>query len=188
MLIRTSCPECAGSGVRIIQTSSLFGLKKKETPVTCHRCAGKGETKTLPACSFCDGRGLVGNESEICRACNGTGLIDSFALIPRDLLVPGTEFERRCDRCGEHRFRIEKPIETLKINRSWESEESLRQYEQVEQVGVRCQGCGNSYMIQVDSKLHSVLDETTVAQLEDLGLNLSFLHNQGLRQQGSPQA
>ena len=188
MLIRTSCPECAGSGVRIIQTSSLWGLKKRETPMTCEACGGSGETKTLPVCSFCDGRGLVGNESEICRACNGTGHIDSFALIPRDLLVPGTEFQRRCDRCGEHVFRIEKPLETVKLNRSWEAEESLRQYETIERVGVRCAGCGNSYFIQVDSSFHRPLEESVVAQLEEMGLNLSFLFVGKASQQGSLRA
>lgn len=183
MLVRTSCPECAGSGVRIIQTSSLFGLKKRETPTTCDACHGTGEMKSLPLCSFCDGRGLVGNESELCRSCNGTGHIDNFALIPRELLVTGTEFERRCDRCGELSFRIESPLETVKLHRSWEVEESLRQYETIERVGVKCLSCGNKYSIQVDSNFHHKLDQASVTQLEELGLNLGFL----FRSSGWPQ-
>lgn len=188
MLIKTSCAQCAGSGVRIIQTSSLFGLKKRETPTTCEACNGTGEITSLPLCSLCDGRGLVGNESEICRACNGTGHIDNFALIPRDLLVQGTEFDRRCDRCGEHRFRIEQPLESVRINRSWEAEEALRDYETIERVGVRCVSCGNAYLIQVDEKLHRPLEESVVGQLEAMGLNLSFLFRSRPQQQGSLRA
>jgi DnaJ-class molecular chaperone len=188
MLIRTSCPECAGSGVQIIQTSSLWGLRKRETPVTCEACRGSGESRVLPDCEYCDGRGLVGNENEICRACNGTGHIDAFAMIPRDLLQPGTIFGRRCDSCGNSMFILESGIESYKLNRSWEAEECLRQVEIIERVKVHCSSCPHSYFIQVAPGLHKDLDEAQVAQLEDLGLDMSFLNDARRVKQGSLQA
>ena len=133
----------------------------------------------MPPCGFCEGQGLVGNEREICRACNGTGKAGEFALIPRDRLMPGVLFARRCDKCGAGSFEIVTNIETKKLTKSWEREEELRQVEIIEQVKVRCDACGHSYYIPVDHEMHQELTTEEVSRLEGLGLNLSFMHRQG---------
>jgi hypothetical protein len=173
--------------VRVVETSSLWGLRRKNTLLTCEECGGSGKVVLLPQCSFCDGRGLIGNESEICRACNGTGRIDSFALVPRTLLRPGVSFERRCDRCVGDTFEIVSAIESRKIVRSWEADESLRHVEAIECVKVKCGRCGNNYEIQLGSELHDEVPADLVAELEELGLNLSFLYQGGSnRRSASP--
>ncbi len=163
----------------MVQTASLFGLMKKDIPTTCENCDGSGYIIETPACKFCEGQGLVGNEREICRACNGTGRADSFAFVPRSRLKPGLVFERRCDQCGAGRFETVSTLENHRQYRSWEREEELRQVELVERIKVRCMSCNESYYIPVDKDLHGELTPDMVTKLEDMGVNVSFLHSGG---------
>src|SRR5690349_4026649 len=138
MLQRSECQVCQGTGVQMIQTSAMWGLLSKTVPAPCGTCGGNGHSIALPACKICQGRGLVGNESEICRSCNGTGHVDSFAMIPLELLHKGTLFQRRCDMCGNDDFEICSEIKSEKQFKSWEDIEELRTYELVERVTVAC--------------------------------------------------
>jgi len=176
MLVERSCPHCQGSGLIMVETSSLLGLIKKQIPSNCENCSGTGRVFEMPVCNFCDGQGLVGNESEICRACNGTGRVDSFSFIPRDKLQPGLNFTRRCSKCASQTMEIQSGIETRKLTKSWEREEELRSVELVEQVRVACPVCGDSYAIPVYDTMHKELEPTEVAQLERMGMNLSFIY------------
>jgi DnaJ-class molecular chaperone len=176
MLIKKTCPFCQGTGIRMVQTSSMFGLLRKEIPTTCEECNGNGHVVELPSCPFCEGQGLVGNEREICRTCNGTGRVDAFGFIPRELLRPGTLFARRCDQCSEGTFEIVSNIEEHKMTRSWEREEELRQIEVVERVKVRCSSCGHSYHIPVSPEWHGKLTPEITGNLENMGVNLSFFY------------
>ena len=179
MLKRQNCPYCDGTGVRMIQTSSMFGLLKKELPQTCENCNGRGIVVVFDTCRFCEGQGLVGNERDICRACNGTGHADVFAFIPRNILKPGVFFERRCDQCGHGKFELTSTIEEYKLTKSWEREEELRQVEVIERVKVRCCGCGQSYYIPLDPNWNGHVDSEQIGVLEDMGLNVSFLYGKG---------
>jgi DnaJ-class molecular chaperone len=183
MLKRHNCPYCDGTGVRMIQTSSMFGLMKKETPQTCENCNGRGFVVAFDTCRFCEGQGLVGNERDICRACNGTGRADVFAFIPRARLKPGVFFERRCDQCGQSQFEVISTIEEYKLTKSWEKEEELRLVEVMERVKVRCIGCGQTYNIPLDPQWNGELDADQVGALEDMGINVSFLYGKGGPQQ-----
>jgi RecJ-like exonuclease len=160
----------------MVQTSSMWGLMKRELPTTCEDCHGQGYTVDIPVCEICDGRGLVGNESEVCRSCNGTGKVDSFALIPLALLIPSTHFQRRCEQCGSDFFELRTPVQQKKIYRSWDPVEELREYELVDTVSVACTQCGNAYDIQVDPKYHQPLDPDAAAEFERLGLNLGYMY------------
>ena len=177
MLVKRSCPFCQGTGLRMVQTSSLFGLLKKQIPTTCDQCDGNGYVLEFPLCPFCEGQGLVGNERELCRACNGTGRADTFGFVPRSKLKPGTFFSRRCDKCRESRFEIISNIEERKMTRSWEREEELRQVEFVEQVKVRCTSCGHTYHIPVSAEWHQELTPEMTGDLENLGVNLGFMYD-----------
>ena len=137
MLVTKQCMYCNGTGVRMVETSSLFGLIRKQVPLSCEMCSGSGETFFTPTCKYCNGQGLIGNEREICRTCNGVGHWDAFAYIPRELLRAGTLFDRRCDQCDHNRMEIASPIEEFKQVLSWESEEELRSVEICERVKVR---------------------------------------------------
>jgi hypothetical protein len=163
----------------MIQTSSMLGLMRRTVPTACGNCGGIGYSVDLPTCKICQARGLVGNESEICRSCNGTGHIDSFAMIPAELLHSGTHFRRRCDKCGDDDFEITSEIKSEKLYKTWESSEELREYELVEKVTVACSGCHNSYAITIDPAYHKVLDNDTTLELERLGIDLSFLYQAG---------
>jgi len=176
MISKKTCPWCQGSGIRMIPTSYLFGLLKREVPASCEHCNGTGYVIEMPPCRFCEGQGLVGNEREICRACNGTGKAGEFAMIPREKLKLGVVFARRCDKCGAGSFEIVTDIETKKLTKSWEREEELRQVEIIEQVKVRCVACGHSYHIPVDPEMHQELSDEDISRLESLGLNLSFMY------------
>ena len=165
----------------MIQTSSMFGLLRKEVPATCDHCNGKGYVVEMPSCKVCNGQGLVGNEREICRACNGTGKADSFAFIPRAQLKPGAIFDRRCDKCGGASFEVVSEVEEYKLTKSWEREEELRQIETHERVKVRCTECQHSYFIPVDPEMHKVLSSDELVALEQIGFNISSLHQQQLR-------
>jgi len=177
MIEERTCPYCDGSGITIIQTSSLLGLIKKEIPSSCENCGGRGKVYNIATCKFCEGQGLVGNESEICRACNGTGKIDVFSFIPRERLKPGVTFNRRCESCGHNVFEIRSEIESIKLTKSWEREEELRQIEMVERVKVRCTNCNNTYFIPVDEDTHQVLSPQQIAAAENMGMNLSFIYS-----------
>jgi len=177
MLEKETCPFCQGSGVRMIETSSMFGLVKKQVPVTCDQCEGTGYKVSLPECRFCEGQGLVGNEREICRACNGTGRIDSFGFIPREMLKPGVHFDRRCDQCGSDTFEIMSDVQEFKETRSWEREEELRQVDIVEKVKVRCNACGHNYHIPVNANWHVKVAPELEPEVERQGINLSFMYN-----------
>jgi hypothetical protein len=176
MLQRSECQVCQGTGVLMVQTSAMWGLLSKTVPSPCGTCAGSGHSLALPACKICQGRGLVGNESEICRSCNGTGHIDSFAMIPLELLHPGTQFHRRCDSCGSGEFEIRSEIKSEKLYKTWDDAEEFRQYELVEKVAVSCTRCPNHYEITIDPAYHKVLDSDTAMELENLGLDLTFLY------------
>ena len=183
MIAKKDCPFCQGTGVRMIQGSSLFGLLKKEIPAACENCDGTGQMVETPPCTFCDGQGLVGNEREICRSCNGTGHADSFGFIPLSRLHPGTLFDRRCDKCGEHTFEILTDIEKHKLTKTWEKEEELRQVEIIERVKVRCSACNHTYFIPIDAAdttWHQELTSEEMTILEDMGINLGFMYQKGL--------
>jgi DnaJ-class molecular chaperone len=178
MILKKVCPYCSGSGVLVVQTSSFLGLIKKEVPTSCNYCEGSGQVFEMPSCKFCDGQGLVGNEREICRACNGTGHADSFSFIPRDKLRPGTIFDRRCDQCGARSFEIQTAVEVHKLTKTWEREEELRQVELIERVKVRCVSCNHTYYIPIDKNSHQDMTDETLKTLEDYGMNLSFMYKQ----------
>ncbi len=184
MLQRSDCPHCQGTGVQMIQTSSMLGLLHRTVPTPCGSCAGAGHSVALPACNVCDSRGLVGNESEICRSCNGTGHIDAFALIPTEMIQPGVSFKRRCDMCGNDDFEIKSPVERQKLFRTWDASEELREFDLIEKVRVACSRCPNGYEIKIDPNYHKALDGDTAQELERLGLDLSFLY----QPPGSPAA
>jgi hypothetical protein len=169
----------------MIQTSSMLGLLHRTVPTPCATCAGTGHLIQLPVCHVCDARGLVGNESEICRSCNGTGHIDAFALIPLELIKPGVNFQRRCDKCGNEQFQIRTPVEQQKLYKTWDAAEELRQYELVERVRVSCSRCPNAYEITIDPLFHQAINVDDQQEIERLGIDLSFLY-QG--QSASPAA
>jgi len=176
MIVKKSCPYCNGSGVVIVQTSSFLGLMKKETASGCSNCGGTGQVVETAPCRFCDGQGLVGNEREICRSCNGTGRADAFGFIPLSRLHVGTHFERRCDKCGSRSFEIVSEIETVKLTKTWEREEELRQVELVERIKVKCASCTQTYHIPIDRTWHQELSSEELRTLEDIGVNLSFMY------------
>ena len=176
MITKKECPYCQGSGIILVQTSSLFGLFKKEISTTCQNCNGKGLVVETPMCKSCEGRGLVGNEREICRTCNGTGRADSFSFVPRSKIKQGLVFERRCDLCKANAFEIDSEIEQKKITKSWQREEELRQVEIIEQVKVHCTNCGQTYYIPLDQEWHQELSTEMIGDLEELGYNVSFMY------------
>lgn len=176
MLKRESCPGCNGSGVVVVQEKALWGLMNKERPSTCGECGGRGSSWVLGTCRFCEGRGLMGNESEVCRSCNGTGHADTFAFIPRELLKSGVEFDRRCEKCGNHGFRLRSGLTQIKVVKSWDAHEELRQVEYQDACEVECTQCGHHYAVPVDSQWHQQLDSELYAVLEDRGIDLSFLY------------
>src|SRR5688500_5011923 len=185
MLQKSECPVCQGTGVQMIQTSSMLGLLHRMVPAPCGTCGGAGQSIGLPACKICIGRGLVGNESEICRSCNGTGHVDAFALIPADLLHTGTHFKRRCDSCGNDDFEVKSEVQSAKLYKTWDSAEELREFELVEKVAVACTRCPNHYDITIDPSYHKVIDSETAEELERLGIDLTFLYQGG---PGQPRA
>lgn len=176
MLNHASCPGCNGSGVVILQSRALFGLMTKETPTTCTDCGGKGATWELAQCRFCKGQGLIGNESEVCRSCNGTGHADTFSFIPREQLRSGVEFHRRCEKCGNHSFRLRGGLQQIKVIKSWDAHEELRQVEFQDACEVECTQCAHHYSIPVDAQWHQELESDQYAVLEDRGIDLSFLY------------
>ena len=176
MLQRSECHSCQGTGVQMIQTSSMLGLLHRTVPAPCGTCGGNGHSVSLPVCKICQGRGLVGNESEICRSCNGTGHVDAFALIPLELLHTGTHFQRRCDMCGSDDFEIRSEIKQEKLYMTWDDAVELRQYELVERIAVACTRCPNKYDITIDPAYHKMIDSDTAQELERLGVDLNFLY------------
>jgi DnaJ-class molecular chaperone len=181
VITKKECPYCQGSGIIVVQTSTMLGLIKKETSTTCQNCEGRGKVVEMPMCKACEGRGLVGNEREICRSCNGTGRADTFSFVPRSMIKVGLVFERHCDQCKNTEFEIISDIETKKITKSWQNEEELRQVEFVEQVKVRCNSCKLTYYIPIDKEWHQDLSTEEIGSLEDLGYNVAFLYKDKIK-------
>jgi len=150
------CPECDGHGVHYYTETKFFGLVKTQVAYQCSKCNGTGKLQGEPFCPVCDGAGLIGNEREICRTCNGTGTGDGFRHIPRVSLVSGTTFGRRCDRCkGETLHELVSDIESKVIMTTWEKNEWERAKEEFERIKLECTMCGRSYQARLDKYYHS---------------------------------
>ncbi len=170
MLVKETCKECSGTGIVFIETSSFFGMVKKQIPASCSACGGKGTVLKEPPCKFCNGEGLIGNEREICRVCNGTGYSDAFRWIPRNKLVPGTRFNRICSVCrSETIHEVITPIETIKITPRWE-EEMVSATMVRERVRVICTACSDSYYVDVDPDFHKEETDEVRDYLLDRGI------------------
>jgi len=173
-LIKEKCGDCDGTGVVFVETTSFLGLVRKHQPVSCSACGGKGHRLTQPQCKYCDGRGLIGNEREVCRVCNGTGYGDQFRWIPRSQLQPDRAFERSCMVCRRRTVHeITTPIQAKVEVVSWEEEEALRQKRTVERVKVACTECGDAYWIEIDPDFHPELSE--LSDEEQRSLEENFL-------------
>lgn len=109
---------------------------------------------TRVCCSQCGGRGLLGNEQQICRLCNGTGALDEYSEIPHEDLRPGTTFSRLCDQCRGELFEIMGEIETVKVQKSWGLEAELQEFECLKQIRIRCLHCDNNYSVPVNAAFH----------------------------------
>lgn len=178
MLVSKQCRYCNGTGVRMVETSSLFGLIRKQVPLSCEMCSGAGTSFATPTCKYCNGQGLIGNERDVCRTCNGIGHWDSFAYIPRQMIKPGMMFDRKCDHCDHHRMEIASDIEEYRQVLSWESEEELRTVEMIERVEVRCPNCSHHYHIKLDAESHGELSPEMMEKLERIGVNLGFMYQE----------
>lgn len=169
MLVNEKCTECGGTGVSFIESTSFLGLIKKQVPISCPTCGGKGYSLRMPACIYCHGRGLIGNERDVCRVCNGTGTGDDFAWVPRSRLKTGGAFQRVCQVC---RRRTVHEILTDIVQQAtvvtWEEEESLRRTQTTERVQVRCSQCSDTYWITINPNLHP--NETTPEMEEYLAI------------------
>lgn len=154
MYIERECPRCSGRGLTAQQTSTLFGLLRRRVTAPCALCCGQGRVRARATCRYCGGRGLLGNESEICRLCNGTGNLDEFSKLTLNELVPGVTFRRRCEKCDSGLFEIAQDIEAVRQATSWAIEEELRDYETSERIRIRCLQCANSYLVPVDRTVH----------------------------------
>ncbi len=176
MLVNDKCVECGGTGVSFIEASSFLGLIKKQVPINCPSCGGKGYSLKMPSCKYCRGRGLIGNEREVCRVCNGTGSGDDFAWVPRSRLKAGHSFQRVCQVC---RRRTSHELLTDIIQQStvvtWEEEESLRRTQTTERVQVQCSQCNDTYWIIVNPDMHP--NETTPEMEEYLVLQARLPDN-----------
>src|SRR4030042_1907052 len=146
MIQKDKCAECGGTGLVFVETSSFLGLIKKQVPISCPACGGKGYTLKIAPCKYCEGRGLIGNEKSICRVCNATGTVDDFAWVPRSKLTPGNVFQRKCQ-IRRQRTSPEILTEIAEHTRTitWEEEYSLRQTRVEERVQVRCTEGGDTY-------------------------------------------
>lgn len=150
-----SCDNCFGSGQVSIEQKSFLGLVRKSILIQCPDCAGSGKIFIKPKCSTCDGRGLLGDASQICPACNGTGYHDDFGLIPRADIKPGKKFKRRCPNCQSNSwFEILSDIDRKEKIISWEADESLRQREYYDQVEINCTSCNYKYAVPIDKNYH----------------------------------
>jgi DnaJ-class molecular chaperone len=150
------CKECAGQGVLYYTETKLFGLVKNQVAYQCQKCGGTGKIRGEPSCPICDGAGLIGNEREICRTCNGTGSGDGFRHIPRQSLVQGTTFSRRCERCkAETLHEFVSDIETKVITTTWEKNEWERSKDEFERIKIECTMCGRSYFARLDKYYHT---------------------------------
>jgi len=180
MLERTKCAECGGTGISFVETSAFLGLVKKQVPISCPSCGGKGYVLKLKPCAYCSGRGLVGNERELCRVCNGTGTADDFAWVPRSKLVPGTHFTRACQICHRRTsHEIMSGVESYEKTVTWEEEESLRQVQQVQRVRVRCTECDDSYWIAINPEAHP---EERTEDMEEFLASLDSQDEHGAQQ------
>ncbi|MCD6118569.1 hypothetical protein J7K50_01895 [bacterium] len=149
------CPECDGNGVLFYTEKKLWGLIKNQVAYQCTVCEGTGKVRGEPLCPICGGAGLIGNEREICRTCNGTGTGDGFRHLTREQLVKGTTFNRRCDRCkAETLHELTSDIEHKVITTTWEKNEWQRSKEEFERIKIECTMCGNSYFAPLDKYYH----------------------------------
>ncbi len=154
MLIKENCKECSGTGLVFIETTSFFGILKKQIPMSCASCGGKGIILREPPCKFCNGEGLIGNEREICKVCNGTGYSDEFRWIPRRKLVPGTTFSRTCGICRRRTsHEIVTDIERVEVKPRWEEDLGQKVYIR-ERIKVACKECRDSYFVDIDPDFH----------------------------------
>lgn len=150
------CPKCEGQGVLYYTTTKFFGLVKNEVAYACTECEGRGRVRGEPFCPVCDGAGLIGNERELCRTCNGTGTGDEFRHVPRGMLSEGNTFSRRCDKCkAETLHEFVTDIETKVITTTWEKDEWKRQKDEFERIKIECSVCGQSYYAKLDKYFHS---------------------------------
>ena len=151
-----ACAECHGHGVQYYSVKRFFGLIKEQVAYACTSCGGSGKIKGEPYCPICDGAGLIGNERELCRTCNGTGTGDGFRHMPRAQLVTGNTFSRRCDKCkAESLHEFSSDIETQVITTTWEKDELKRLKEEFERIKIECSVCGQSYYAKLDKYYHS---------------------------------
>jgi RecJ-like exonuclease len=154
MYVEEDCSYCQGSGVRTATSSSFLGLLKRTHNEHCQLCRGLGRVLVHARCEHCEGRGLIGNESETCHTCNGTGKLDEFSEIPRASLTPGTEFERHCEGCDGRTFRIAGSVTRQRTAVSWDIIDELRQFETRETVKVQCVSCSRAYDITLHKAAH----------------------------------
>jgi DnaJ-class molecular chaperone len=165
MLVKEKCADCGGTGITFVETASFLGLVKKQTPVTCSKCGGKGHVVKMPECKYCDGRGLIGNDNAVCRVCNGTGTGDDFAWMPRSELLPGKAFQRVCQVCRQRTtHELLTGIVQSETATSWEEEAGLRKTRTTERVQVHCTECDDTYWIIVDPDMHP---EEVTPEMED---------------------
>jgi DnaJ-class molecular chaperone len=169
MLVNEKCAECGGTGISFIESTAFLGLIKKQVPINCPGCRGKGYALKMPTCKYCHGRGLIGNEREICRVCNGTGTGDDFAWVPHSRLLAGNTFQRVCAVCRRKTVHeILTDIVQQATTVTWEEEESLRKTQTTERVQVRCSQCSDTYWITVNPDMHP--DEITPEMEEFIAL------------------
>ena len=155
MYIDKECPQCIGRGVTSRRVKALLGLIQRNASATCSLCHGQGRVLTRVSCSNCGGRGLLGNEQQLCRLCNGTGKLDGFSEIPCEELKPGTTFIRSCDKCDGEVFEIAGDVEAIKVQKSWGLEAELQEYEIREQIRIRCLQCANGYYVPINEAIHN---------------------------------
>lgn len=162
-----TCESCFGTGQQSIEQKSFLGLVRKTIEIQCPDCGGTGKIYVKPKCSTCEGRGLLGDASQICPACNGTGYHDDFGLIPRTEIKPGKKFKRRCPNCQVNAwFEILSDIERKEKIISWEADESLRQREYFDQVEITCTECNYRYTVPIDKNYHKALGDREEASSE----------------------
>ena len=56
------CPDCSGSGQRVTEKRSAFGIFRQSSP--CPTCRGQGKKITQP-CEGCKGRGIIEKSKEL---------------------------------------------------------------------------------------------------------------------------
>lgn len=150
------CEDCDGHGVHYYEVKKFFGLIKNEVAYTCTSCNGMGNVSGEPYCPICEGAGLIGNERELCRTCNGTRTGDEFRKVLRKDLVQGNTFLRKCEKCkAETLHEFLAGIESKVITTTWEVNEWERSKETFERIKIECTMCGENYRAPLDQYYHS---------------------------------